>query len=109
MGAVVIGMDPHHPGRLVGIVVGRDHAVATSGVAERGHHVLDPHTGRRPHGLASVTVVGRRLADADAYATAAFAMGAGALDRLEKLPGYRGFLVAADGAKSATHGWGQET
>lgn len=99
--------DPHRPGQLVGIVVGRDHAVATSGTAERGHHVLDPHTGCPPHELASVTVVGPHLADADAYATAAFAMGAGALAWLEQLPSYCGFLVAADGVTAATSGWAQ--
>lgn len=99
--------DPHRPGQLVGIVVGRNHAIATSGTAERGHHVLDPHTARPPHGLASVTVVGPHLADADAYATAAFAMGTGALAWLEQLPSYCGFTVAADGATAATSGWTQ--
>src|SRR5258708_6457494 len=50
-------------------------AVATSGIAERGAHVVDPHTGRAALDLASVTVVGGDLSVADAYATAALAMG----------------------------------
>ncbi|MHB1538344.1 MAG: FAD:protein FMN transferase [Solirubrobacteraceae bacterium] len=50
--------------------------VATSGAYERGQHVLDPHTGAPPSGLSSVTIVGADLGVADAYATAAFAMGA---------------------------------
>lgn len=107
--------DPHHPGQFVAIVAGRNHAIATSGTAERGHHVLDPHTGRPPHGLASVTVVGPHLADADADATDAtdadatdaFAMGTGALAWLQQLPGYRGLVVAADGLSAATSGWAQ--
>ena len=53
-----------------------DLAVATSGAYERGAHIVDPHTGRPPHGVLSVTVVGPDLATADACATAAFAMGA---------------------------------
>ena len=53
----------------------REGAVATSGAYERGAHIVDPHTGRPPRGVLSVTVVGPDLATADAYATAAFAMG----------------------------------
>src|SRR5262249_45742363 len=55
--------DPLHPGRLALVVAGRDFAVATSGVAERGAHIIDPYTGQPPAGLASITVVGTRLAE----------------------------------------------
>jgi thiamine biosynthesis lipoprotein len=66
---------PHDEAALAAVVCLRDGAVATSGAYERGEHVLDPHTGRPPRGVLSVTVVGPDLATADAYATAAFAMG----------------------------------
>lgn len=67
--------------RLSTIVTGRDLAVATSGTAERGAHILHPRTGRpAASGLLSITLVGRHLTDTDAYATAAFAMGPDALD-----------------------------
>lgn len=97
---------PHRPGQLAGLVAGADLAVATSGTAARGQHVIDPHTGNRPAALASVTVVGRHVADADAYATAAFAMGVDARDWLEHLPGHWGFAVTADGSTWSTSGWG---
>jgi thiamine biosynthesis lipoprotein len=74
--------DPLHRGEVIATVSGVDLAVATSGTAERGAHIVDPHTGTHPDALASLTVVGRRLADIDAYATAAFAMGARAADWL---------------------------
>ncbi|MFD0277520.1 FAD:protein FMN transferase [Kitasatospora sp. NPDC127111] len=67
--------DPLRPGVLAATVTGHDLAVATSGTAERGPHILDPHTGRPATGLASLTLVGRHLARTDAWATAAFAMG----------------------------------
>ena len=67
--------DPLRRGELAVIVEGQDFAVATSGIAERGRHVLDPLSGRPPEGLLSVTVTGPDLALADAYATAVFAMG----------------------------------
>ncbi|HYI19379.1 MAG TPA: FAD:protein FMN transferase [Solirubrobacteraceae bacterium] len=66
---------PDDPLLLAGVLVLDDGAVATSGAYERGPHVIDPHSGRPPEGVRSVTVVGSRLATADAYATAAFAMG----------------------------------
>ncbi|MFJ8386530.1 FAD:protein FMN transferase [Streptomyces sp. NPDC094438] len=66
---------PLRPGRILTVVTGRDLAVATSGTAERGHHILDPHTGLPAMGPASVTVTGRHLTHVDAYATALFAMG----------------------------------
>ncbi|MFC5890737.1 FAD:protein FMN transferase [Kitasatospora sp. CM 4170] len=72
--------DPLRPGALAATVTGHDLVVATSGTAERGPHIIDPHTGRPATGLASLTLVGRHLAHTDALATAAFAMGpAGAL------------------------------
>ena len=67
-----------HPllrGEIAGVVLANDRAVATSGAYERGEHILDPHSGEPPAGVLSVTVVGHDLAQADAYATAAYAMG----------------------------------
>jgi thiamine biosynthesis lipoprotein len=60
---------------VAAVVVLRNGAVATSGTYERGQHVVDPHTGRPPVGTLSVTMIDRTLAQADAHATAGFAMG----------------------------------
>lgn len=89
--------DPLRPGSVGAVVAGRDLAVATSGTAERGAHVIDPRTGRPATSLASVTVVGPDLTTADAYATAAFVMGDAARDWIEEQPGYEAYAVAADG------------
>jgi thiamine biosynthesis lipoprotein len=67
--------DPFHPGCLVAVVEGTELAVATSGVAERGEHVVDPLTGSPATDLASVTLVGPDLTLADAFATGALAAG----------------------------------
>ncbi|MFD9000004.1 FAD:protein FMN transferase [Streptomyces sp. NPDC059582] len=50
-------------------------AVATSARYERGDHIVDGRTGRPATGLLSVTVVAPTLTEADAVATAAFALG----------------------------------
>jgi FAD:protein FMN transferase len=97
--------DPRAPGTLLARLAGRDVAVATSGTAERGEHILDPFTGRPATGLLSVSVVGRRLSEVDAYATAAFAMGDRALGWVEALTGYDALVVGADGSVQRTSGW----
>jgi thiamine biosynthesis lipoprotein len=66
---------PWEHDKVAAVVGATDLAVATSGRYERGDHVLDPRTGLPARGLASVTVIGPDLALADAYATAAIALG----------------------------------
>jgi FAD:protein FMN transferase len=97
-----------HPldrGGFASVVTVTDGAVATSGTAERGLHVVDPHTGRPVETLASVTLVGPDLIRTDAYATAALAMGESARSWVESLAGYEGFAVAADGSGWWTSGY----
>lgn len=97
--------DPRDPARLVAVVAGRDGAIATSGTAERGAHIIDPHTGEPPDGLLSATITGPSLTLADAYATAAFAMGPAALDWAAAMDGYEALLVAPDGTLARTAGF----
>lgn len=74
-----------------------DLAVATSGLYERGGHIVDPHTGLVPRGLRSLTVVGQTLAFADAYATAAFAMGEPGIAWVARQEGFGALgITAAD-------------
>jgi FAD:protein FMN transferase len=97
--------DPLRPGSLALVVTGQDFAVATSGVAERGAHIVNPHTGQPATGLASITVVGAGLAVADAYATAAFAMGPAARDWVEGLDGYEAFAITPGAQTWQTSGF----
>lgn len=93
---------PLMPTQLAAVVTGDDLAVATSGNAERGGHVVDPHTGLAPDALASITLVGRGLAQVDALATAAYAHGAEARDFVASLDGIAAFAVLADGSSWST-------
>lgn len=97
--------DPLRPGTLALVVTGRDFAVATSGVAERGPHIVNPHTGQPATDLASITMVGCTLAATDAFATAAFAMGRAARDWVESLDGYEAFAVTPAGEAWQTSGF----
>lgn len=67
--------DPRDRTKILAVQEIRTGGVATSGSAARGAHIIDPHTGHRPHDLLSVTVTGPTLLWADVYATAAFAYG----------------------------------
>jgi FAD:protein FMN transferase len=88
---------PDREDRVAGVLRVRDLAVATSGLYERGDHIVDPHTGLVPSGLRSLTVVGPTLAIADAYATAGFAMGEEGIGWVARQPGFGAVgITAAD-------------
>jgi len=68
-------------------------AVATSGTGARGEHLWDGRDGTWVSRLASFTVIGPHLMWADAFATAAFAMGVDGAQWLARYPDYTGFSV----------------
>jgi len=90
--------DPRDRQRLVMTLPMRRGAVATSGIAARGQHIVDPSTGRPPTGLLSATVIGPSLTWADVYATAAVVKGADADRWVSTLANHAGVLVGTDGA-----------
>lgn len=83
----------------------RDLAVATSGAYERGDHIVDPASGRAPRGVLSVTVVGPDLGTADAYATAAFAMGSDGPEWTLGLQGYESMTILENDTVLTTPGF----
>lgn len=89
--------DPYDVDQLVAVIPVRNGAVATSGLAHRGAHLVDARTGEVPSGVASVTVVADSLTWADIDATAAFAHGRDALQWLATRPGRHGVVVWSDG------------
>ncbi len=54
--------DPRDVGRIIAVAPVRNGAVATSGLAHRGAHIVDARTGQTPRELASVTMIGASLA-----------------------------------------------
>jgi thiamine biosynthesis lipoprotein len=100
---------PFDRSSVVATVSGREFAVATSGSAERGLHIVDPFSGRTPKELASATVVGPSLACADAYATAAFVMGREAVRWIAGVDQYEALLVTADGTILRSPAWPVES
>ena len=95
---------PWRRDRVAAVLRTRGLAVATSGAYERGPHIVDPRTGRAPRGVASVTVMGPDLATADAYATAAFAMGVEGPAWTAGLDDYDALTILAGGRVLCTPG-----
>jgi FAD:protein FMN transferase len=94
----VIGIeDPEDRRRVLLRVALRRGAVATSGTAARGQHILDPATGEPANGLRSASVIGASLTWADVYATAAFVRGANAAAWATTIPGHAAVLVDLNG------------
>jgi FAD:protein FMN transferase len=96
--------NPFEHDKVAWVVAGTDLAVATSGTYERGFHVVDPFTGAPATYLSSVTVTGPDLGVADAYATAAVAMGARGPGWLAGLDGHECAVVTAAGEASRSAG-----
>ncbi len=82
--------------RVATVLALTDRAIATSGGYERGDRVLDPHTGRPQRDLLSMTVVGPIMTYADAFATAAFAMGIDGVAWVARQPGYGAYAITCD-------------
>jgi thiamine biosynthesis lipoprotein len=89
--------DPRDRRRVTDVVVLATGAVATSGTAARGAHLVDPRDGSRPTALLSVTVVGPSLMWADVLATAAFVRGPDAPAWVARRVGYSATVVPAAG------------
>jgi thiamine biosynthesis lipoprotein len=96
---------PREHDRVAAVLALTDAAVATSGTYERGEHIVDPRTGRPPAGVLSVTIVGPELGTADAYATAAFAMGEDGPEWTARLPGHHAMTILADDRVLSTPGF----
>jgi thiamine biosynthesis lipoprotein len=97
---------PSHPDQLVAVLEMSSGAVATSGRAQRGLHIIDPVTGVPASELLSVTVTGPSLLWADVLATAAFVHGQDAFDFMAGHDDYEAIIVDNGGAVSSTPGFG---
>ena len=82
--------DPRDRSQIAEVVELTAGAVATSGTAARGNHLIDPATGQAVASDGSVSVVGPTLLWADVWATALFVGPADLTGRLcAEQPGYR--------------------
>ncbi|GAA2496477.1 FAD:protein FMN transferase [Streptomyces longisporus] len=96
---------PEQADKLCTVLELTEGAVATSARYERGDHIIDGRTGLPATGLLSLTVVAATLTEADAVATAAFALGEQGIEWAAALPGCEVFAVDAGGQVLRTEGF----
>ncbi len=95
--------NPFDRAQIVKVIYPGGSGVATSGTAVRGAHIYDPHTGAAVETkVASLTVIGPDVYEADRYATAAFAMGGAGIQFIERLEGFDGYQIDAGGIATMT-------
>ena len=90
-------VDPANSAAIVAPLTVRDRAVATSGLAERGAHIVDARTGAAALTWRSLTVVHPSAARADAAATVGILMGDDALSWIDRDPNAAALGVTHDG------------
>ncbi len=100
--------NPWNAGENVKIIHVGDEGVATSGTYIRGMHIYDPLRNHEPADeIASITVVGPNVYEADRFATAAFAMGKAGIKFIESLKGFQGYMIDKDKVATMTSGFEQ--
>ncbi len=88
--------NPFNPGEIVKVCHLSGSGIATSGNYRRGAHIYDPVHHRQADYIASLTVIGPNVYEADRFATAAFAMGEEALNFIGTLDGFAGYMITND-------------
>lgn len=81
-------------------------ALATSGISERGKHIWNPKAAGKEaaDSVVQVSVLSDSLVAADVWATAAFAEGLPALERIEQVRNLEALIVLKDGSLAGTSG-----
>lgn len=98
--------NPFAADEVVKILVPGDSGVATSGAYVRGRHIYDPvGGGAASEDIASITVVGTDIYEADRFATAAFAMGRGGIAFIEDTKGLEAYAIDRDGIATMSSGF----
>lgn len=89
---------PYETMKVMAVLEVTDTAIATSALYARGDHIVVPKAVEKSETqLVSLTVVGADITLADAYATAAFAMGLDGMEWLNEQPGFHVFAVDSSG------------
>lgn len=101
--------NPFRIDEIVKVVVLSNLGIATSGTYIRGEHIYDPLKNyQAPRGIASLSVIGPNVFEADRFATAAFAMGAEkGISFIEVIPGFEAYMVNDQKIAVTTKGFAQ--
>jgi thiamine biosynthesis lipoprotein len=98
--------NPFNPTQIIKALSLTGCGVATSGTYARGGHIYNPmDDGDALADVASLTVIGPDVCEADRFATAAFAMGKHGIFFIEALQGFEAYMVDQDRRATFTTGF----
>lgn len=98
--------NPFKADEIIKVILPGNRGVATSGTQMRGQHIWNPHDRAATFtDIASITVIGPNVYEADRFATAAFAMGNDGLAFIAALPGFDAYQIDRDGMATMTPGF----
>jgi thiamine biosynthesis lipoprotein len=97
--------NPFNLKEIIKVLKISDIGVATSGNYERGKHILNPKTKLPADEIASITVIGPNIYEADRFATAAFAMGEKGIGFIERQKELEGYMIKKDRIAVMTSGF----
>jgi thiamine biosynthesis lipoprotein len=98
--------NPFNRAENVKVLALSERGIATSGTAIRGQHIYNPHDPETPLlEVASLTVIGPNVYEADRFATAAFAMGRRGIYFIEQLDGFEGYMIDVGARATMTTGF----
>ncbi len=101
--------NPFNQKEIIKTVYASGEGIATSGTYIRGEHIYDPKSGGPANEIASITVVGPNIYEADRFATPAFAMGKAGIHFIEKRAGLEGYMIDKNGIATMTSGFEKYT
>lgn len=100
--------NPFNQDEIIKVARVSGQGVATSGTYIRGQHIYNPRGGNDEIGaVASLTVIGPTIYDADRFATAAFAMGGSGIGFIESIDGFEAYMITSDRQATLTSGFGK--
>ncbi|HUY85036.1 MAG TPA: FAD:protein FMN transferase [Candidatus Dormibacteraeota bacterium] len=97
--------NPFNRDEVIKVVRVTTEGVATSGTYVRGQHIYNPLRHTEIKDVASLTVIGPNIYDADRFATAAFAMGRTGINFIESMSGYEAYMITNDRQATLTGGF----
>ena len=97
--------NPFQTDEIVKVLHVTDRGVATSGTYLRGSHIYDPVRKRTATEIASITVIGPNICEADRFATAVFAMGEKGIEFIESLQGFDAYMITKNKRAIFTSGF----
>lgn len=97
--------NPFNLEEIVKVIKVSNKGMATSGTYIRGKHIFNPLEKKQADEIASITVIGPNVYEADRFATAAFAMGEKGVEFLENLKDFEAYMIRKDKTAVFTNGF----